>query len=236
MGRWIKQRKFGFGIFVYLAIAVSAMLAFAAYTGNKAVTVGGRATYDIYDEDTMVSDDAYGVATQQSIKSYVDNTSGLTPILVSGTTSFSAHTGSGTSFLQLRGGNFYLIDSSAINTDAMNKGDNDGIAASGITFFWPSAETDPAEVVGIAILTGTTKVNVRGAPNVDGGEAISGTTGSVYENFGAFTTGTSTVAVQTAVWAYLSHAGENAHWQATYEDCAVSGFITNFLLTQSSSL
>ena len=44
----------------------------AAKTGNYAVTQGGRTYYNIYDEDAMGSDDSVGLATQQSIKAYVD--------------------------------------------------------------------------------------------------------------------------------------------------------------------
>ncbi len=44
-------------------------------TIDKAVTIGGLATYDIKDEDTMSSDDDRALATQQSIKAYVDNKS-----------------------------------------------------------------------------------------------------------------------------------------------------------------
>lgn len=42
---------------------------------DKAVTLGGVATYDIKDEDTMASDGDRALATQQSIKAYVDNKS-----------------------------------------------------------------------------------------------------------------------------------------------------------------
>lgn len=44
-------------------------------TIDKAVTIGGSATYDIKDEDTMASDGDRALATQQSIKAYVDNKS-----------------------------------------------------------------------------------------------------------------------------------------------------------------
>ncbi len=44
-------------------------------TIDKAVTIGGLATYDIKDEDTMASDGDRALATQQSIKAYVDNKS-----------------------------------------------------------------------------------------------------------------------------------------------------------------
>ncbi len=44
-------------------------------TIDKAVTIGGLATYDIKDEDTMASDCDRALATQQSIKAYVDNKS-----------------------------------------------------------------------------------------------------------------------------------------------------------------
>jgi len=39
---------------------------------ERAVTVGARATYPVRDEDTMTSDDANSLATQQSIKAYAD--------------------------------------------------------------------------------------------------------------------------------------------------------------------
>ena len=65
--------------FIVLAAVVLAMVpggpVFAAALNDKAVTVGGsRATYSIYDEDTMSSDSATGFATQQSIKAYVGAT------------------------------------------------------------------------------------------------------------------------------------------------------------------
>ena len=44
-------------------------------TIDKATTIGGVATYDIKDEDTMASDSDRALATQQSIKEYVDNKS-----------------------------------------------------------------------------------------------------------------------------------------------------------------
>lgn len=44
-------------------------------TIDKATTIGGVATYDIKDEDTMASDSDRALATQQSIKAYVDNKS-----------------------------------------------------------------------------------------------------------------------------------------------------------------
>ena len=59
-------------VFMMAGLLAGGTAGWSAYTGNKSVTVGGRATYDIYDEDTMSSDDAYGVATQQSIKAYID--------------------------------------------------------------------------------------------------------------------------------------------------------------------
>lgn len=42
-------------------------------TMDKAVTIGANANYDIKDEDNMSSDDDRSLATQQSIKSYVDS-------------------------------------------------------------------------------------------------------------------------------------------------------------------
>jgi hypothetical protein len=42
-------------------------------TIDKAVTIGGIATYDIKDENTMASDDDRALATQQSIKAYADS-------------------------------------------------------------------------------------------------------------------------------------------------------------------
>lgn len=42
-------------------------------TIDKAVTIGGIATYDIKDEDTMASDCDRALATQQSIKAYADS-------------------------------------------------------------------------------------------------------------------------------------------------------------------
>lgn len=39
---------------------------------DRLVTVGGRPTYDVLDEDTMVSDSEVGIPTQQSVKAYVD--------------------------------------------------------------------------------------------------------------------------------------------------------------------
>lgn len=39
---------------------------------DKAVTIGANATYPIRDEDNLVSDDNRALATQQSIKAYVD--------------------------------------------------------------------------------------------------------------------------------------------------------------------
>ncbi len=47
--------------------------AFSAALDDKAITAGGgRAYFEIYDEDDMSSDDPYGFATQQSIKAYAD--------------------------------------------------------------------------------------------------------------------------------------------------------------------
>jgi hypothetical protein len=40
--------------------------------GDKIVTIGGRATYDIVDDDTMADDLTYAIPTQQSVKAYVD--------------------------------------------------------------------------------------------------------------------------------------------------------------------
>jgi hypothetical protein len=40
---------------------------------EKAVTVGARATYPIRDEDSLSSDDANALVTQQSVKAYVDS-------------------------------------------------------------------------------------------------------------------------------------------------------------------
>ena len=40
---------------------------------DKPVTLGGVATYDIKDEDTMASDGDRALATQQSIKAYADS-------------------------------------------------------------------------------------------------------------------------------------------------------------------
>lgn len=40
---------------------------------DQAVTLGGNATYDIKDEDTMASDGDRALATQQSIKAYADS-------------------------------------------------------------------------------------------------------------------------------------------------------------------
>lgn len=62
------------GMFLVLMLALAPALVMGAAEADKAVTVGGgRATFDIYDEDAMGSDDASGLATQQSIKAYVDN-------------------------------------------------------------------------------------------------------------------------------------------------------------------
>jgi len=50
-----------------------ASLVFAAATGEKVTTIHGDGPYmPVYDEDAMGSDDAGGLATQQSIKAYVD--------------------------------------------------------------------------------------------------------------------------------------------------------------------
>lgn len=60
-------------------VGIVAFLACAGYLaasplGQKVVTVGGNAAYmNVYDEDDMSSDSATGLATQQSIKAYVDN-------------------------------------------------------------------------------------------------------------------------------------------------------------------
>lgn len=40
---------------------------------DQAVTIGANANYPIRDEDDMASDDAYSLATQQSIKAYADS-------------------------------------------------------------------------------------------------------------------------------------------------------------------
>ena len=63
------------GISVVIAlVATFSSMSFSDATGNKIITVGGGKTYyDTYDEDTMSSDSATGLATQQSIKAYVDN-------------------------------------------------------------------------------------------------------------------------------------------------------------------
>jgi len=67
------RKSFLFLSILFLAVAcmfgVSIDVAFA---GDKAVTVGGRATYPILDEDAMGSDSDKSLATQQSIKAYVD--------------------------------------------------------------------------------------------------------------------------------------------------------------------
>lgn len=42
---------------------------------DQAITIGANAIYDILDEDAMTSDDNQALATQQSIKAYVDNKS-----------------------------------------------------------------------------------------------------------------------------------------------------------------
>jgi len=41
-------------------------------TNDQAVTVGANAAYPILDEDTLVSDSDRALATQQSVKAYVD--------------------------------------------------------------------------------------------------------------------------------------------------------------------
>lgn len=76
-------------VFCLVIIAV-AMLALglalqgnAASTGDKLVSVGGgKATYDVYDEDTMSSDSAGGVPTQQSVKAYHDNNENIFSVSV----------------------------------------------------------------------------------------------------------------------------------------------------------
>jgi hypothetical protein len=39
---------------------------------DKIVTVGAKASYDVLDEDTMASDSASSIPTQQSVKAYAD--------------------------------------------------------------------------------------------------------------------------------------------------------------------
>jgi len=61
------------GMFLALMLALAPAFVMGAAEADKAVTVGGGlATYDIYDEDAMGSDDDEGLATQQSIKAYFD--------------------------------------------------------------------------------------------------------------------------------------------------------------------
>ena len=62
---------------------------------DKIVTVGGgEAYFPIYDEDTMSSDDNRGLATQQSIKAYVDEAiTGGSMVLDAGLTEPSIVTG-----------------------------------------------------------------------------------------------------------------------------------------------
>ncbi len=53
--------------------------------GSKIVlTMSGRQTAELLDEDNMASDDAFGVPTQQSVKAYVDTQVGARKIYLRG--------------------------------------------------------------------------------------------------------------------------------------------------------
>ena len=228
MGRWIKKRKFGFSIVVYISVVVFAALAFAAYTGNKAVTVGGRATYDIYDEDDMASDDAYGLVTQQSARAYSDAVSGLTPIPVITYTQLSAHTGSGTSYLQLAAGNFYLIDRLAINASVAAAGG--GSSMTGLTVFLIDGTTGGRKV-GVGVLdSGATDIGIRGLPY--GGADNSGATTSTFQNFSRFDSATTTVSAASTLYIELDSQGESMEFMSTYDQSDVSAFQTSKNITE----
>lgn len=227
MGTWIKKRKFGFGLFVYLVVALVAVFSFAAYTGNKAVTVGGRATYDIYDEDNMSSNDAYGLVTQQSARAYMDGISGLTPYPITSYTQLSAHTGSGTSYIQLQDGYAYYVDMGLINTSVAAAGG--GSTFSGLTVFLIPGAVAHTGVAVYKVDSSTTDVGVRGYPM--GGE--SGATMSAFENFSRFNTGTTSVSVASTLYIEIDAQGEGAMWSSTYDQSKVSCFQTSHSLTSS---
>ena len=44
---------------------------------DKVVTIGGQPTYELLDEDNMVSDSDKAIPTQQSVKAYVDSSIGI---------------------------------------------------------------------------------------------------------------------------------------------------------------
>jgi len=61
-------------LFTIVCFLAGAAWLYAAATGEKVLTIHGDAPYmEVYDEDAMGSDAAGGLATQQSIKAYVDS-------------------------------------------------------------------------------------------------------------------------------------------------------------------
>lgn len=58
---------------IFAVLCAGAPCVMAGAAASKAVTVGGaRSYYYIFDEDTMTSNSAVGLPTQQSVKAYVD--------------------------------------------------------------------------------------------------------------------------------------------------------------------
>lgn len=84
-----KNMVFSLVAFWVLAVfCVAFCVVFAAETGEKITTIhapDGRPYLDVYDEDTMASDSATGVPTQQSVKAYVDTEKSEVDIVALGT-------------------------------------------------------------------------------------------------------------------------------------------------------
>lgn len=111
-------------ILALLALVMIQGTAFAAAKADKAVTVGGnRSYYNIYDEDTMSSDSATGLPTQQSVKAYIDSTA--------------------VRFVQLPLLSFGLDDLGAISVASVpGIESDDGV----INIVWADGEVSPAEI------------------------------------------------------------------------------------------
>jgi hypothetical protein len=51
--------------------------------GDKVITIGSQATYELLDEDAMTSNSDKAIPTQQSVKAYVDSSLGIGGITAS---------------------------------------------------------------------------------------------------------------------------------------------------------
>ena len=205
-------------LIILVALLVSAGIAggvWAAATRDKlSVAAGTNSFYPVYDEDEMDSN---------ATVAYVDQTSGLTPYPINTYTQLSAYTGAGTSYFQCSGGFAYLVDMGAINASVVAAGLGNGSSFSGVTLHIGSGNTEAGECVMIAKLdSSTTDIGVRGYPAADAIIA----TASAFETIATMTTGTSTVAVGDTLWIDIDAQGESCTWLYTYDQAAVSAFIT----------